>query len=93
MCNDIVDKYADRFKGVGNLVSKEIKLHIDKNVSPVAETHRRIPFNMRKKVEEENERLQREDIIEKSSGPTPWVSPIVCAPKEHGQIRLCVDMR
>ena len=33
------------------------------------------------------------DIIEKVTGPTPWVSPIVVVPKNSGQVRLCVDMR
>ena len=33
-------------------------------------------------------------IVEKTSGPTPWVSPIVCVPKpKTGKIRVCVDMR
>jgi hypothetical protein len=33
--------------------------------------------------------------IEKVDGPTPWVSPIVIAPKPKNpnEIRLCVDMR
>ena len=50
---------------------------------------------MRKKVEAELQRLQELDIIEDVKGPTPWVSPIVAAPKpgnpEH--IRICVGMR
>ena len=35
------------------------------------------------------------NIIEKVDGPTPWVSPIVVAPKAKNlnEIRLCVDMR
>jgi hypothetical protein len=35
------------------------------------------------------------DIIDKVGGPTPWVSPIVVAPKPKNpfEIRLCVDMR
>ena len=35
----------------------------------------------------------KEDIIEKVEGPTTWASPVVVAPKQSGEIRLCVDMR
>ncbi|VDI68014.1 Hypothetical predicted protein [Mytilus galloprovincialis] len=55
----------------------------------------RIPFHIRKQVEAELEKLEKQDIIEKVDGPTPWVSPIVVAPKpkNKNEIRLCVDMR
>ena len=33
------------------------------------------------------------DIIEKVSGPSTWVSPVVVVPKATGDIHLCVDMR
>ena len=55
--------------------------------------HRRIPFHVRKDVEYELERLEKEDIIEKVEGPTPWVSPTVTVPKRDGGVRLRVDMR
>ena len=29
------------------------------------------------------------DIIEKTEGPTPWVSPVCIVPKPSGEIRLC----
>ena len=50
---------------------------------------------MRKKVEDELKRLEDLDIIERVEGPTPWVSPIVVAPKpkKPDEIRICVDMR
>jgi len=44
-------------------------------------------------VEKELERLESLDIIEKVTGLTPWVSPIVVVPKSSGEVRLCVDMR
>ena len=44
-------------------------------------------------MEKELERLKNLDIIEKVTGPTPWVSPIVVVPKSSGQVRLCMDMR
>ena len=33
------------------------------------------------------------DIIEKSEGPTPWVSQIVPIMKENGEIRKCLDSK
>jgi hypothetical protein len=91
LCN----KYSDVFKGIGKLKDVKVKIHVDENVKPVIQPHRRIPFHIRKQVEAELDRLEKLDIIEKVDGPTPWVSPIVAAPKPKNpnEIRLCVDMR
>ena len=70
-----------------------MKLHIDETVTPVAQSARRIPFHLRKKVSTELKKLEEQDIIEKVEGPTPWVSPLVVIPKKNGNVRLCVDMR
>ena len=62
-------------------------------VSPVAQPQRRIPFDLRHKVESEIRKLEREDIIEKISEDTPtdWVSHVVIVPKQDNNIWLCVD--
>jgi hypothetical protein len=78
---------------VGKLKNFQLKLHIDEDVVPVAQSVRRIPYSVRKKVEDKISELENLDIIEKVAGPTPWVSPIVVVPKRSGDIRLCVDMR
>ena len=89
------DQYPALFKGIGKYNRGTIKLHIDKEIQPVAQRHRRIPFHLRSKVEKEVNKLLESDIIEKVEGtPTPWVSPIVTPPKKNpDEIRLCVDMR
>ena len=91
LCN----KFPTVFTGIGKLKNTQIRLHVDESVKPVSQPHRRIPFHVRKQVEKELEKLEKLDIIEKVNGPTPWVSPIVVAPKpkKPGEIRLCVDMR
>ena len=50
---------------------------------------------MRSKLSKELRHLESLDIIETVTGPTSWVSPIVCSPKPNNpdQIRLCIDMR
>jgi len=86
-------EYPNLFNGIGKLKEKQIQLHINENISPVAQQHRRIPIHLRKQLENELTRLEKLDIIEKVDGPTPWVSPIVLVPKKNGEVRLCVDMR
>jgi transposase InsO family protein len=81
------------FSGIGKLRGKTVKLHIDPDVSPKQQPHRRIPFHVRSDVEKELQRLEDLDIIEKVDGPTPWISPIVVVPKKSGEVRICIDMR
>ena len=87
-------KFKDLFaEGIGKVKGKTIKLHIDPDVPPRQQPHRRIPFHVRKDVEKELERLEELDIIEPVTGPTPWISPIVVVPKSSGEVRICIDMR
>ena len=86
-------EFSDLFKGLGKLKNKQIKLHVEKDVKPVVQKARRIPFSLRQKVEKKIEELEALDIIERADGPTSFVSPIVVVPKPNGDVRLSVDMR
>ena len=89
----IMDNYKEVFESVGKLKDYQLKLHIDPNVTPVAQPARRIPFSLKAKVKDKINELIGMDIIEPVEGPTPWVSPMVVVPKANEDIRLCVDMR
>ena len=87
-------RYPSLFRGgVGKLKDFQLTVPVDPDVTPVAQKVRRIPFSLQGPVERKLKELLDQDIIEQVSGPTPWVSPVVCAPKKNGDIRLCVDMR
>ena len=86
-------KYPKVFSGIGKLKEYRLKLHVDPEVTPVAQKPRRVPFALREKVTAKVEDLIAKDIVERVDGPTSWVSPVVVAPKAEGDIRLCVDMR
>ncbi|XP_055918380.1 uncharacterized protein K02A2.6-like [Eupeodes corollae] len=92
---NIKHKYPEVFRGIGKHNKHKVHLFIDKEVPPVAQRFRRIPFHLRPLVEDEINRLLKADIIEKATGPTPWVSPVVIVPKPHNPsaIRMCIDMR
>ena len=76
------DKYPQVFDGVGKLKNRQVRLHIDESVSPVAQPLRRIPYQLRSKVEAEIQQLLQTGIIEPVNGPTPWINPVV-APKKQ----------
>ncbi|PFX13169.1 Retrovirus-related Pol polyprotein from transposon 17.6 [Stylophora pistillata] len=86
-------KYPTVFVGVGGLKDYKLKVHVDSKVTPAAQKPRRVPFARREKVTAKVEDLIAKDIVERVNRLTSWVSPVVIAPKESGDIRLCVDMR
>ena len=93
---DVLHKYRNLWKNgrIGKLKDFEVKLHVDPSVQPVIQPERRIPFHLRKKVDAELDKLEKQGIIEPVTGPTPWVSPIVVIPKPNSDdVRICVDMR
>ena len=89
----ILAKYDKAFQGVGKLRDFSMQIHVDPSVTPIAQPPRRIPFQIRAKVDDKIRELEQLDIIERVEGPTPWVSPLVAVPKPNGEVRVCVDMR
>ena len=81
------------FTGLGKLKDFQLEIPIDRDVEPIVQPLRRIPFALRDKLEHKLDELEKLDIIEKASGPSTWVSPVVVIPKGKEDIRLCVDMR
>ena len=54
---DPTAKYLKLFEGIGKLKDTTVKLHIDESIPPVAQKHRRTPFHLRDKVEQEIQNL------------------------------------
>ena len=90
----LLEDYTDLFNGLGKLKEKKVHLQIDENISPIAQRYRRVPFHLRKDIEELIAKDEKLEVIEKANGPTSWVSPIVVVPKKgQNKIRICIDMR
>ena len=79
---DVREQFPEVFSGIGKLADFQLKLHVNRDVKPVAQPVRRLPFGLRDKVDEKLDELLEKDIIEEVSGrPTEWVSPLVVVPK------------
>ena len=46
----VFEKYPHLFKGIGKMKDVKVKLHINKDLHPVKQLHRRILFHQRKNV-------------------------------------------
>ena len=92
---ELAKEYDELFHGLRKLKGYQVKLHIDESVQPVAQPHRRVLFHVRQQLAEQLKRDEDLGVVERIKGLTPWVSPIVVAPKPKspGQVRVCVDMR
>ena len=64
-----------------------MKIPIDAEVQPVAQPIIRVPYHLRDKLTNKLKELVELEIIEKVSGPSSWVSPVVVVPKPTGDIR------
>ena len=91
--DQIINKYPKCFEGFGKLKDFQLDIPIDPNVEPVIQNVRRVPFNLREKLGNKLDELEKLDIIERVNEPSRFVSPVVVVPKPGGDIRLCVDMR
>jgi len=91
--NMIMKQFPEVFNGVGKLKGVKLKLHIDRDVSPIAQPVRRLPFGYRDKIKAKLQELVGNDIVEPISGiGTTWVSPLVCVLQDSGEIRQTVGM-
>ena len=86
-------QYPYVFKGLGNLRNYETKLYVDEDVKQVCQNARQIPFHLQPKVNEQLKVMLQQQVIEKHTGPTPWLSNIVIVPKANDEIRITIDFR
>jgi hypothetical protein len=83
-------QYPDVFKGEGKLPG-ELKLDIDKSVTPVKLATRKVPVALKDKIKNELDTLVEKDIISQVDVPTDWILSMVVVAKSSGKIRLCID--
>ena len=85
----IIDQYTSVFTGVGTLKDHQVNmlmtLYLQLHLQ-LDQCHSIFEIVFRMK-------LRTAGIIEEHSGPAPWISNPVIAPKENGEIRITADMR
>ena len=90
---EIIEQYKDVFEGELGSLEGEQTLTVDPTVPPNTSPSRRVPLALKPKLENELKRLTNLGIIKPVDEPTDWVSNLVIATKEPGDVRLCLDSK
>nr|XP_043895059.1 uncharacterized protein K02A2.6-like [Solea senegalensis] len=77
---------------LGTLKGFAAKIHVASDAKPCFYKPRSVPFAMKKKVEQELERLLEEKIIEPVKF-SDWAAPIVPVLKPDSRVRICGDYK
>ena len=83
-------EFPDRFTGIGKLPG-EYQIQLKESVKPVRHAPRSAPIQLRDKIQQELERMEKFDIIKRVREPTDWVSSITYVTKADGSLRICLD--
>jgi hypothetical protein len=80
---------------IGKLKDFKLKFHINRRIKPTIEKPRRHPIHLKEKLEAQLLRMEKDYIIEDSTGPTPWVSELIAipTPNKPDQLRIVMDAR
>ncbi|PFX13049.1 Pol polyprotein [Stylophora pistillata] len=63
---DFLENYPGQTRGMCEYKGEPVQIYIDESVKPLAQLYRRIPFHVRKQVEEKLKQLEEDDIIERA---------------------------
>ncbi len=90
---DVPEKFPQLFaEGVGTLQGYQAKITLSADAKPQFHRPRPVPYALQQKVEEELNRLQKEDIIQPVEN-SEWAAPIVIVRKADNSIRICGDYK
>ena len=79
-------------EGLGELHNVKAKIYIDKDTQPVFHKSRQVSFALRRKVEDELDRLQALGVLRPIQF-SEWAAPIVPVLKGDGRVRICGDYK
>ena len=92
---DVLQKHQRIFHTGGKLpivqVGVEHTINLKNNVAPTVCRPRRLSQDLAAEVKEHIEKLLKEGVIRESN--SEWASPIVCARRADGSLRLVIDYR
>lgn len=91
---ELIDMYPECFDDtVGCFEEYEYHITVDPSVKPVIHPPRRVPLELKERLREQLNEMEKKGIITEITQPTDWVNSIVVKEKPNGKLRICLDPR
>ena len=88
-----LDRHPKLFKEeLGKLKGEQAKVHVDGDWAPIFFRPRPLPYSMRKKAEQDIQRLKQDEVTEPVEY-SDWAEPIIPVLKPNGQVCICGDYK
>ncbi|XP_026533522.1 uncharacterized protein K02A2.6-like, partial [Notechis scutatus] len=85
--------FQEVFDGtLGKYKGPPISFSLDPNVAPIRLKPRRVPFALRKKIDEQIDKLVKQGVLQPIDHAR-WETPIVTPVKPDGSVRICGDYK
>ena len=89
---ELMEMYPECFNGtVGCFEDYTYRITLDLKVPPVVHAPRKVPIELKDKLQAELGEMENQGIIARVTQPTDWVNSLVIREKENGRLRLCLD--
>uniref|UniRef100_A0A5S6Q9J0 RNA-directed DNA polymerase n=1 Tax=Trichuris muris TaxID=70415 RepID=A0A5S6Q9J0_TRIMR len=97
VARNLIELYPDVFTNTaGTILGYEAEVHLRDEARPKLFKPRQVPFALKGQIDDELNRLLKEDVLEQvdpATKPIEWASPIVCVVKPSGKIRIYGDFK
>ena len=88
----IAEEYSELFQGLGQF-PRIHTMQTRPEVQPVVHAPRRVPFDLRDRLQSQLDKEESLGVIVKVDEPTDWVNSITIVEKKNGSLRICLDPR
>ena len=89
---ELMEMYPECFNGtVGCFADYTYHITLDPKMPPVVHVPRKVPIELKDKLQAELGEMENQGIIARITQPTDWVNSLVIREKENGRLRLCLD--
>ena len=89
---DLLRMYPECFEQEGKYFKNfEYEIKLDPGAQPKVHPPRRVPLEVKSKLEAKLMDMQKKGVIKRVHGPTRWVNSVVVEIKPNGELRVCLD--